>query len=165
MYFGPDYCADKRRLTSTTAPFDATIDSTASQELLPQPSWWLASTLLITCPSADLLHATPLNMLLLCFVLFFFIPFIIFALPFFLFLPVVTEIRGHRASSSAPLPSTVRALHFYRQKDFSSSLVDSRRIVLTHARRSQQLIFFLFLFLQINTKSRPWAGFELTDKH
>ena len=38
-----------------------------------------------------------------------------------------------------------------------SSLVDSRRIVLTHARRSQQLlIFFFFIFekIQKNTKSR-----------
>ena len=34
----------------------------------------------------------------------------------------------------SPLPSTVRALHFYREKVSAlSSLVDSRRIVLTHA--------------------------------
>ena len=59
---------------------------------------------------------------------------------------VVTQIRGHIAGSSPPIPTTVRALHFYREKILAvSSLVDSRRIVLTHARHSQQLIFF-FLF-------------------
>ena len=58
---------------------------------------------------------------------------------------VVTQIRGHIAGSSAPLPTTLRALHFYREKISAlSSLVDSRRIVLTHARRSQQLILFFF---------------------
>ena len=43
---------------------------------------------------------------------------------------VVTQIRGHIAGSSPPLPTTVRALHFYREKISAlSSLVDSRRIV------------------------------------
>ena len=58
---------------------------------------------------------------------------------------VVTQIRGHIAGSSPPLPTTVRALHFYRDKISAlSSLVDLRRTaVLTHARRSQQLILFL----------------------
>ena len=56
---------------------------------------------------------------------------------------VVTQIRGHIAGSSRPLPTTVRALHFYREKISAvSSLVDSRRIVLIHARRSQQLLTF-----------------------
>ena len=64
---------------------------------------------------------------------------------------VVTQIRGHIAGSS-PLPTTVRALHFYREKISAlSSLVDSRRIVLAHARRSQQLT--LFTFFKINSKS------------
>ena len=59
---------------------------------------------------------------------------------------VVTQIQGHTAGSSPPLPTTVRALHFYRDKISPlSSLVDSRRIVLTHARRSQQLILFFIL--------------------
>ena len=50
---------------------------------------------------------------------------------------VATQIRGHIAGSSLPLPTTVRALHFYREKISAlSSLVDSRRIVLIHARRS-----------------------------
>ena len=49
---------------------------------------------------------------------------------------VVTQIRGHIAGSSLPLHATVRALHFYREKMSAlPSLVDSRRIVLTHARR------------------------------
>ena len=66
---------------------------------------------------------------------------------------IVTQIRGHIAGSFPPLPATVRALHFYREKISAlSSLVDSRRIVLTHARRSDQLI--LSLFLKINSKSR-----------
>ena len=54
---------------------------------------------------------------------------------------VVTQVRGLIAGSSPPLPTTVRALHFYREKISSlASLVDSRRIVLTHARRSQKLV-------------------------
>ena len=72
--------------------------------------------------------------------------------PSILSLLVVTQIRGHIAGSSPPLPTTVRALHFYREKISAfASLVDSRRIVLTHARPSQQLI--LLLYLQINSKS------------
>ena len=65
----------------------------------------------------------------------FFIQFIMFALTFSL--PptvVVTQIRGHIAGSSSPLPTTVRALHFYREKISAlSSLVDSRRIAPTQA--------------------------------
>ena len=80
------------------------------------------------------------------FLFFFFsIPFIIFALCFFLSLLVVTQSRGHIAGSFPPLPTTVRALHFYREKISAlSSLVDSRRIVLTYARRSHQLILFFY---------------------
>ena len=86
--------------------------------------------------------------------IFFFFPSHLLSPPFYsLSLLVVTQIRGHIAGSSPPLPTTVRALHFYREKISAlSSLVDSRRIVLTHARRSQQLI--LFFFSQINSKSR-----------
>ena len=73
--------------------------------------------------------------------------------PSILSLLVVTQIRGHIAGSSPPLPTTVRALHFYPEKISAlSSLVNSRRIVLTHNRRSQQLI--LLLVLQINSRSR-----------
>ena len=60
--------------------------------------------------------------------LFLSIPFIIFALLSLSFL-VVTQIRGHIAGSSPPLPTTVRALHFYREKISAlSSLVDLRRM-------------------------------------
>ena len=84
-------------------------------------------------------------------------PFVILALLFLspsYGLIVVTQIRGHIAGSFSPSPlRTVRALHFYREKISAlSSLVDSRRIVLTRARRSQQLILF-FSFLQINSRS------------
>ena len=70
--------------------------------------------------------------------LFFLIPFIIFA-HLFLALLVVTQIRGRIlvAGSSPPLPTAVRALHFYREK--ISALSSPRRlarIVLTHARRA-----------------------------
>ena len=78
-----------------------------------------------------------------CYYFFFFffpIPFIIFALLFSL-PPSRAQIRGHIAGSSSPLLTTVRALHFIRENISAlSSLVDSRRLVLTHARRSQQLI-------------------------
>ena len=76
--------------------------------------------------------------------------------PFYsLFLLVVTQIRCHIPGPS-PLPTTVRASNFYRETVSAlSSLVDSRRVVLTHARRSQQviLLFIFFFFLQINSKS------------
>ena len=77
---------------------------------------------------------------------FFFLPSHLLSSPFCsLSLLVVTQIRGHIVGSSPHLPTTVRALHFYREKISAvSSLVDSRRIVLTHARLSQQLILFLF---------------------
>ena len=82
---------------------------------------------------------------------------------YYLSLLVVTQIRGHIAGSFPPLPTTVRALHFYREKISAlSSLVDSRRIVLTHARRSQQLIL-LYFCIQIQNLATP--GFELTDQH
>ena len=66
---------------------------------------------------------------------------------------VVSHIRGHISGSSPPLPTTVRALHFYRENISAlSSLVDSCRIMPTHGRRSRQRLI-LFLFLQINSKS------------
>ena len=84
--------------------------------------------------------------------------------PFFFSLPPInsriTQTRGI-AGSSSPVPTTVRALHFYLEKISAlSSLVNSRRIVLTHAisRRSQQLIPFLIrrskkLFYKKNWKT------------
>ena len=71
---------------------------------------------------------------------------LLFSLP-----PSLNSDPGSHGRLFFPLSTTVRALHFYREKISAlSSLVDSRRIVLTHARRSQQLI----LLLQINSKSR-----------
>ena len=91
---------------------------------------------------------------LFCFCFCFFPSHLLFSPFCSLSLLVVTQIRGHIAGSSPPLPTTVRALHFYRKKISALSfLVDSRRTVLTHARRSQQLILF-YLFLQKNSKSR-----------
>ena len=47
---------------------------------------------------------------------------------------VVTQIRGHESRIFFPFPTAVGALHFYREKCSAfSSLVDSRRIVPTHA--------------------------------
>ena len=60
--------------------------------------------------------------------------------PFFfslLSLLVLTQIWGHMAGPSPPLPATVGALDFYREISALSCLVDMRRTVLTHARRSQ----------------------------
>ena len=49
--------------------------------------------------------------------------------PSILSLLVVNKIRGHIAGSSSPLPTTVRALHFYRDKmSAPSALVDSHRL-------------------------------------
>ena len=73
--------------------------------------------------------------------------------PFFFSLPpintvVVTQIRGHIAGSFPPQPTTVLwfvPCIFFRQEISALSSLDNwRRIVLTHARRSQQLILFYF---------------------
>ena len=69
---------------------------------------------------------------------------------FFLSLLVVTQIRGHIAGSSPPLPTTVRALHFYREKISAlSSLVDSRRIVPLISSTGLVPRNFLFLHLVV----------------
>ena len=78
------------------------------------------------------------------------IPFIFFAL--FFLSPSRNSDPGSHSRLFSPLPTTVRALHFYRENISAlSPLVDSRRIVLTHARRSQQL--GLFLFMQMSLRS------------
>ena len=83
------------------------------------------------------------------FLFFFATTLIMFALLFPLPLTRNSNPGSHsRLFFPSPL-RTVRALHFYREKTWAlSSLVDSRRIVPTHARRSQQLtiLFFVFLF-------------------
>ena len=57
-------------------------------------------------------------------------PLYYFRLSFSVSLQVVTQIRGHMAGSSPPLPTAVRALHFYHEKISAlSSLVDLRRLV------------------------------------
>ena len=75
------------------------------------------------------------------------IPFIIFALSILSPL-VVTQIRGHTAGSSPPLPTTVRFVlcTFIARRLHSalSSLVDSRRTAPTHDWRSQQLVLSNF---------------------
>ena len=73
----------------------------------------------------------------------------LFSSPFCsLSLLVVTQIRGHIAGSSFPPTLYDSCLACLSRDDFRSalsSLVDSRRIVLTHARRSQQLILLFFI--------------------
>ena len=66
--------------------------------------------------------------------LFSFFPSHIFSSPFFylsLLLIVVTQIRGHIAGSSTPLPTTVRALHFYYEKMSALSSLSSTRVELS----------------------------------
>ena len=60
---------------------------------------------------------------LYCAVLFFLLVFsshLLSSAFYSLSLLVVTQIRGHIAGSSPPLPTTVRALHFLSREDFSS---------------------------------------------
>ena len=66
-----------------------------------------------------------------------------------------SKTRGHIAGCSDPSPlRTVRALHFYREKISAlSPLVDSRRIVSTHARRSQHFDVFFSIFANVLSKS------------
>ena len=67
---------------------------------------------------------------------------------------VVTQIRGHIVSSFPPLPTTVRALHFFREKISALSLT---RVELC-------LPFFFFFFCKY-IQNLATAGFELTDQH
>ena len=81
--------------------------------------------------------------LLFYFFPFFSIPFIIFALLFSL-PPSRNSDQGSHSRLFPPPPYYGSCLAILSRGDFSSSLVDSRRIVLTHARRSQQLVLFFF---------------------
>ena len=87
--------------------------------------------------------------------LFFFNPSIILALLFSRSLPVVTQIRGLTLGPPPPSPALLPPPHyvryvpsFNREKNSAfSSLVDSHRIVPTHAainRRCQQVILFFY---------------------
>ena len=93
-------------------------------------------------------------------VFFFPIPFILLAL--LLSLPLSRDSDPGSYGRLFPLLTTVRALHFYREKIAAlSSLVDSRRTAPTHARCSQQLIFLYFCKRVQNLT----VGFELQDEH
>ena len=77
--------------------------------------------------------------------------------------------QGSNRGPSSSLPTSARAFIFYRKnKSAFSSLVDSRRIVPTHAagRSQQQLIpFSSFEILQIIVKSHILlVGIELKNK-
>ena len=62
------------------------------------------------------------------------IPFIISALLFLLYINSRDSDPGSHSRLFSALPATVRALHFYREKDSAlPSLVDSHRIAPTHA--------------------------------
>ena len=95
---------------------------------------------------------------------FFFIPFIIPA-PLSRSLPVVTQIRGHKAGPPPPSPLLHVPSFFHREENpASSSLVDSRRIFPTHAaRRSQQLIPFYFRIFANIWSNLIVVGVELRD--
>ena len=82
-----------------------------------------------------------LSTIILSDAMIFLIPSYLYAIVLSPSLSCVTQIWGHIAGFSPPVPTTVRALHFYRGKiSAPSCLVGSRRIVYAHARRSQQLI-------------------------
>ena len=73
--------------------------------------------------------------------------------PSFLSLLVAAQIRGHKAGSSTPSPLRFKCLAFFIASKTSAPpfpLVDSRRIVPTHARRSQQSIPFVVLQMYVS---------------
>ena len=88
------------------------------------------------------------------FLFFFATTLIMFALLFPLPLTRNSNPGSHsRLFFPSPL-RTVRALHFYREKISAlSPLVDSRRIVSTHARRSQHFDAFFSIFANVLSKS------------
>ncbi|CAN0387298.1 unnamed protein product, partial [Laminaria digitata] len=75
---------------------------------------------------------------------FFFSSLHLLSSPFFSrFLLVVTQIRDHKAGSSPPSPLRYAPSFLSEKSSALSSLVDSRRIVLTHAiKRSRQLVSY-----------------------
>ena len=129
---------------TTTTVTTTTTTTTLLLLLLHYYYYWYQAYTIFTIPTTYFVYYSATTFF---FLLFF--PSHLLSSPFL----VVTQIRGHIAGSSPPLPTTVRALHFYRENISAlSSLVDSRRIVLTDARRSQQLILF-FIFA---TKFEVW---------
>ena len=79
---------------------------------------------------------------------------------------VVTPGPESHSRLFSPRPTTVRALHFYREKTSAiSSLVGSRRIVPTHTTLGAlSSCSFLFIFAS-KFKNLTTAGFELQDQH
>ena len=75
--------------------------------------------------------------------------------PFFSLPPGRNSDPGSHSRLFFPPTHYGSCLAFLSREYFSSSLVDLRRIVLTHARRSQQLALFFFFFLQIYFKISP----------
>ena len=62
-------------------------------------------------------------------------------------LPSSNSDLGSHSGFFSPLPTTVRAFIFYRENNSAfSSLVDSRRIVRTHAARRSQLSILVMRF-------------------
>ena len=103
---------------------------------------------------------------ILFYFVIFLVPFIILALLFSL-PPGRNSDPGSHGRLLSPPTHYWSCLAFLSREDFSSalsSLVDSRWILLTHARRSQQLILFFFLFCK-QIQNPATAGFELMDQH
>ena len=96
-----------------------------------------------------------------CFVIPFFFLFSFFFFPSHLLsspLHCLSLLQPCSRNSDPGSHGRVRALHFYREKISAlSSLVDSRRIVLTRAinRRSQQLILFFYFYFANTFKISP----------
>ena len=75
----------------------------------------------------------------------------------------ITQIRGRIAGSPPPFP-LLHTSNFHRENPAFSSLLDSRRIVPTHAaRRSQQSVDPFFALLQIKSNLTT-VGTEFKDQ-
>ena len=75
-------------------------------------------------------------------------------------LTVVTQIRGHKAGSYPPLPTTVRVLEgiFYREKTSAlSSLVVSHRIIVTYQVYKEYTVITAVAFIADLVGSDPVA--------
>ena len=96
-------------------------------------------------PAVVVLLKTSREVPQVCFFFFKFIPFIIFALLFSLPSSRNSDPGSHSRLFSTPTHYGSFLAFFFREKISTPSLVDSCRIVLTHARRSQQVIIFFFL--------------------